>query len=136
MANSIVACPKCGVMTTEGAHDHRCGRGRPREWDREELANSLMQYIESNDIPTVAGFAYSHGLHREQVYEMPELSYGLKLLIAKKEHALETKALTGDVNCSMAIFSLKQIGWKDTHENTIQGKGGGPIVISSTDAEL
>lgn len=109
---------------------------RPREWDRAELLEQLLQYIETTDIPKVAEFAYTHGLHRQLVYEMPELADALKVLISKKEAALESKALAGDVNCSMAIFSLKQIGWKDTHENTIQGKGGGPIVISSTDAEL
>lgn len=109
---------------------------RPREWDRAELVESLLQYVETTEIPKVAEFAYLHGLHREQVYEMPELSYGLKLLITKKEHALEGKALSGDVNCSMAIFSLKQIGWKDTHDHTLGSDKNRPVVISKTDAEL
>jgi hypothetical protein len=40
------------------------------------------------------------------------------MCIAKKEGALERMALEGKVNTSMAIFSLKQLGWKDTHEQT------------------
>lgn len=109
---------------------------RPREWDRAELLQQFLEYIEKTEIPIIAEFAYTHGILRESLYEMPELSYALKQCVTKKEHALEAKALSGSVNCTMAIFSLKQIGWKDTHENTIQGKGGGPIVISNTDAEL
>ena len=95
------------------------------------------RYIADNDIPIIAEFAARHDVTRELLYEwddpFPTL---LKRCVYKKEAALERLALSGDVNCSMAIFSLKQLGWKDTHENTIQGKGGGPIVISSTDAEL
>lgn len=109
---------------------------RPREWDRAALREEFLQYVEETEIPKVAEFAYTRGISRDQVYDWPELTDALKACIAKKEAALETKALAGDVNCAMAIFSLKQIGWTDRTEQTVQGKGGGPIVISSTDAEL
>ncbi len=110
--------------------------GRPREWDRAELLEKLTQYIDTTDIPIVSEFAYQNGLHRQQLYDMEELSDALKACTTKKEAALESKALKGDVNVTMAIFSLKQLGWTDRTEQTVQGKGGGPIVISSTDAEL
>lgn len=110
--------------------------GRPRKWDRHELYDDLMQYIEKTDIPILAEFAYKTGITRDLLYEMPELSDAIKACAAKKEAALESKALKGDVNCTMAIFSLKQLGWTDRNEQTVQGKGGGPVLISSTDAEL
>lgn len=107
---------------------------RPREWDRDELVNALHQYIDSTDIPIVAEFAYQNGLHRQQLYDMDELSDALKACTSKKEAALERKALAGDVNCTMAIFSLKQLGWKDvqTREHT----GAMNVSISETDADL
>ena len=106
--------------------------GAPRIHDRDELLSKLMQYIENTTIPIVAEFAYQQGLHREQLYDMPELSYALKQCINKKEAQLEKLALNGDVNCSMAIFSLKQIGWKDTHETTLAGDAKRPIHLNAT----
>ena len=107
---------------------------RPREWDRAELEQELLQYIDSKDIPIVAEFAYTRGITRERLYEMEELAYALKACIAKKEAALESMALAGEVNCTMAIFSLKQLGWSDKQETT--HKGSVPVTISPTDAKL
>jgi len=107
---------------------------RPREWDRAELLEALLQYIELTDIPIVAEFAYQHGVQRQMLYEMSELADALKACVAKKESALERKALNGDVNVTMAIFSLKQLGWKD-----VQGRehsGTTNITISNDDAGL
>lgn len=87
--------------------------GAPRKHDREALRVKFLKYIEESDIPTIAGFAYSVGIGRQQVYEYPELADAIKRCIAKKEDILERGALTGQFNASMAIFSLKQIGWKD-----------------------
>ena len=109
---------------------------RPREWDRAELAEAMFQYIEKTDIPIVAEFAYLHGVDRQRIYEWPELADALKGCIAKKEGALEALALTGKVNCSMAIFSLKQLGWTDRIDTTLKGDKAHPLQISSTDAQL
>lgn len=109
---------------------------RPREYDRESLLLELEQYYEATPIPIIARFASDHDVPRELLYDWDEFSTLLKRCIAKKEAALEEKALSGDINVTMAIFSLKQLGWTDRTEQTVQGKGGGPIVISSTDAEL
>lgn len=109
---------------------------RPREWDREELRLSLIKYTAETDIPIVAEFCYRNEIRRDYLYEMPELTDAVKACIHKKEVALERKALMGDVNCTMAIFSLKQLGWKDTHEQTHKGDKLAPIVISQTDSNL
>jgi hypothetical protein len=109
---------------------------RPREWDRAELEEAFWQYIEKTEIPIIAQFAYEHGVRRDQLYEMPELSNALKACIAKKETALESKALSGGVNCSMAIFSLKQLGWSDKIDQTHKGDSAHPLMITATDSRL
>jgi hypothetical protein len=101
--------------------------GRPQEHDREELLRKLLAYIAETEIPIVAEFAAQSGLYRQQLYDMPELSDALKSCISKKEGALERQALAGKVNCTMAIFSLKQLGWKDTQSHEHGGPNGGPI---------
>ena len=100
-------------------------RGRPVKWtdDRlEELAETLMQYTEETEIPILALFCYENGIIREQIYELARknanLSYAIKVIMEKKQGNLETKALNGEVDKTMAIFSLKQMGWSDKIEQT------------------
>lgn len=102
--------------------------GRPREHDRAALLAAFELYIAQTTIPIVAEFAVSQGLHRQQLYEIDELSDAIKLCVSKKEVALEKGALSGDLNCTMAIFSLKQIGWKDAQKIETQAldRNGNP----------
>jgi hypothetical protein len=109
---------------------------RPREWDRAELLAALQQYVEDTEIPILAEFAHNHGVLRQKLYEMDELRDAIKACAEKKEWALEAKALSGKVNCSMAIFSLKQLGWKDTHEQTHKGDAAHPVMITAVDSKL
>jgi len=88
--------------------------GAPRKHDREALLQAFLSYIAENDVPIVSEFAYQNGLHRQQLYDMPELSDALKLCITKKEANLEKGGLAGELNVTMSIFSLKQMGWRDT----------------------
>src|SRR5208337_927506 len=115
-------------MTPAPAKPKHAG-GAPRKHDRDALVAKFLEYIENTAIPIVAEFAILNGLHREQVYDMPELAYALKRCISKKEMALEQKALAGEVNCSMAIFSLKQIGWSDKQETTLRGDPKAPLAL-------
>jgi hypothetical protein len=46
----------------------------------------------------------------------PELFDTIKKITEAKEVMLEKGALVGVFNSSMAIFSLKQVGWKDKIE--------------------
>jgi hypothetical protein len=104
---------------------------RPREWDRAELLEKLLHYVDNTDIPILARFAYEHGVDRQRLYEWPELADALKNCIAKKEAALEEGALTGMLNVSMAIFSLKQLGWSDRQEVAV--KGAIPLELKGSD---
>jgi hypothetical protein len=93
--------------------------GRPTIYTKEvirEIQIKLETYIESNAIPIVAEFAYQNKIPRQQLYDLPELSDTLKRLIDKKEANLEKGLLSGKLVAAGAIFSLKQLGWKDRHE--------------------
>ena len=97
--------------------------GHPVEYTPEIIAGivKLMdEYTESEDVPILAEFAYKNNIRRQTLYEQPGLLDALKRLTGKKEAQLEKLALNSKVNTSMAIFSLKQMGWSDKHEVTVE----------------
>ena len=110
--------------------------GRPREYDREAIAASFELYISNTPIPIVAEFAALHRLTKQFMYDCEELSDLVKQCTFKKEAALERQALGGAVNCTMAIFSLKQLGWTDKTDQTLRGDAAHPFVLSKTDLAL
>jgi hypothetical protein len=110
--------------------------GRPREHDRDAVMKAFAQYVDLTDIPIVAEFAYLRGIDRQRLYDWPELSDTLKRCIAKKEAALERMALSGAINCTMAIFSLKQLGWTDKIDQTHKGDAANPVMITAVDSKL
>ena len=90
--------------------------GRPpkvKEVDMPELVEKFRTYIEETDIPIIAEFAYMNGFGKQYFHERQEFSNLIKVAIAKKESALERGTLTGTLNPAMAVFSLKQLGWRD-----------------------
>jgi hypothetical protein len=90
--------------------------GRPRKYTREylaEIVEKLERYIDETPVPVVAEFAYKNRIPRQALYDHEELSDSIKRLIDKKEAQLEILALKGEINITMAIFSLKQMGWRD-----------------------
>lgn len=76
----------------------------------------LLDYIDTTDIPIFMEFCYLNDVNYTQMYEFTELTETIKKCRMKKESQLERKGLLGEVNTSMAIFSLKQLGWKDQQE--------------------
>lgn len=110
-------------------------RGRPPKHSDDqmtELVASFEKYIEETDIPIVAEFAYQNGLYKNYFYEHDEFTNLIKRATSKKEAALERGSLTGTLNPTQAIFSLKQMGWTDkqhlesinTNNNLNQDVGG------------
>jgi len=102
---------------------------RPRKYSDEQVQDikeKLADYIENTDIPILAEFAYINNVLRQVLYEYDEFTTLIKRAVAKKEAQLERMALTGDVDKTMAIFSLKQLGWRDKQE--IEHSGGINIV--------
>lgn len=109
--------------------------GRPKKYTDEiieQIRLAMEVYIQSVDIPIVAEFAYQNHIPRFKLYEFAENSeefqYTIKGLIDKKEAQLERLALTKEINPTMAIFSLKQLGWRDVTETEHSGSVGVSII--------
>ncbi len=82
-----------------------------------EIAELFLQYINDSAIPILSEFAYQNKIRRQTLYEYEEknqaISDALEYFRAKKEAQLEKGGLSGDLNTTMSIFSLKQMGWTD-----------------------
>lgn len=100
-------------------------RGRPFKHDYDRITKELLEYIEVTEIPILAEFCYEQGILRENIYAMADrdenLKYAIKKCIMRKEVVLEKGTLTGQYDKTMAIFSLKQLGWTD--KQTIEHSG-------------
>jgi hypothetical protein len=95
-------------------------RGRPNKYaaQKAELLLKFESYIAREKVPIVAEFASQTGILRDWLYDQPDFSTLLKKCVQKKEAGLERLALKNNCNTSMAIFSLKQLGWTDKHDHT------------------
>ena len=99
--------------------------GRPLEWTQEkiqDIINKLEIYIDDNTIPIISEFCYQNNIRKQRLYEKEEFSDSIKRLIEKKEANLEKGMLFGKINVTGAIFSLKQLGWKDKSEVDFNSK--------------
>lgn len=90
-----------------------------KESEKSEIVRKFEQYIAETDIPILAEFAYQNDVTRPWMYLQTELLTLIKKCMDKKESALERKALKEEVNTTMAIFSLKQLGWRDKEAKVV-----------------
>lgn len=86
------------------------------------LIDDVEKYIEEAEPPIVAEYAHLHGITRCYLYQLaeknPDISNTIKRISEAKEVKLEKNALNGKYQHTMAIFSLKQLGWKDAQDIT------------------
>lgn len=97
--------------------------GRPPKRDERELAELVKlfeEYVETHEFPVVSEFAYLNSIDRTDLYNRKEYSTVLKKSQAKKEAYLEIYGIHNKINPTMAIFSLKQMGWSDKQEVKIK----------------
>jgi len=93
--------------------------GRPPKYTPEllaQLVESFESYIDDTEIPILKEWCVANKVPANHIYDYPEFGESIKRCVDKKEVALERSALEGRVNVSMAIFSLKQLGWRDKQE--------------------
>ncbi len=106
--------------------------GRPRKYNNEEIEeiiDKFNKYINDSDLPIVSEFAYTNNILRESLYDYKEFSTVLKKCTSKKEAQLEKLAAFNVINASMAIFSLKQLGWTDKQDLSIGNKEDKPLKV-------
>lgn len=113
---------------------------RPKTGRYDNVVEELNKYTDETDIPILAEFCYQRNYTRDWLYRMAKdneaLDIAIKRCTGKKESVLERGALTGTLNQTMAIFSLKQLGWKDKIENDthIEFESDGFIEAMKTDS--
>ncbi len=111
--------------------------GRPREYDRAAIALKLEAYLDATPIPILAEFAARERVTRELLYEWDEpFPTLLKRFTNQKEGALERLCYDGCAKSAtaMAIFSLKQLGWKDRVEHS--GDKNAPVAFTVQESKL
>lgn len=110
------------------AHRNRRGvskhMGRPRRVSDKQLIKDAELYLQecrdNGEIPQVIRFAQRNHMTKQNLYHRADLNTDLfdsiKAITDEKQLVLEENALMGKYNATMAIFSLKQLGWRDKVE--------------------
>lgn len=107
------------------------------KYDIDELVQKMEEYTQSTDIPILKEFCFINNLsyqyvanlrqklenadldkmasdkESDDILEENKLSYSIRRLLMKKEFMLEKKALKNEIPINFAVFSLKQLGWRD-----------------------
>lgn len=103
-------------------------------WTKERidpLKAKFKKYIYGTDIPIIKEFAYLNDISRPTLYDIAnkdeDFAEIMQICIDKKEAQLERKGLNNEINTTMAVFSLKQLGWTDKHETAITGNINNPF---------
>lgn len=110
------------------------------KYDIDELVQKMEEYTQSTDIPILKEFCFINNLsyqyvanlrqklenadldkmasdkESDDIFEENKLSYSIRRLLMKKEFMLEKKALKNEIPINFAVFSLKQLGWRDGQE--------------------
>ncbi len=99
--------------------------GRPVEYTEdqiEDINKKLYKYIEENECPIIADFAYKHDIRRATLYDHKGFSYALEKMKNKKESALLYNGLSGEYNSQIVKLALAQLGYTDKTETKHSGK--------------
>ena len=96
--------------------------GRPvsEKYKTDFVLKQMNDYIDNTELPIFKEVCYQNNWDTARIYQLgnehPEILDTIKKLSNKKEVELEKGGLTGKYNPTMAVFSLKQLGWKDRQE--------------------
>lgn len=98
-------------------------RPKSPKYNKDFMLSTIEDYINHTDIPILKEVCYQNYWNSDYVLELrrndDELSRSIKRLLDKKESQLERKGLNKEIDKTVAIFSLKQLGWRDRQEITI-----------------
>jgi len=101
------------------------------------MTKIIDDYTNKTDLPILKEVTYMNNWLYEYVMELQrgseELSYSIKRLLCKKEVELERGGLKEKYNKTMAVFSLKQLGWRDVIEHNIDTNNVPTININVVD---
>lgn len=98
----------------------KIGRPASGKYNIAEMTRIIIAYTDETDVPILKEVCYKNNWDYQYVMNLQaaneDLREPIKRLLDKKESDLERGGLTGKVDKTMAIFSLKQLGWRDKIE--------------------
>lgn len=104
----------------EQEKDTKSKVGRPKTGKYDNLIKDIKKYTEDTEYPILKELCYKKHYNYDYVMQLQrddeELSQSIKELLYKKETFLEKNGVLGNLSNTMAVFSLKQLGWKDNVE--------------------
>lgn len=130
------------ALEGEASYFYWCSiSGRPRKFETpEDIYDQAEEYFSTckaiNEPFTVTGLAMALGTWRDVLMDYedgvygPEFSEAIKHVKLRVENGYELRLFCA--NPTGAIFGLKNMGWRDTQEHELSGKGGAPIATVTT----
>lgn len=99
--------------------------GRPNTGKYDNLIEDIVEYTNNTEYPILKELCYMKHYNYDYVMQKQKndenLSQSIKELLYKKEAYLEREGIKGNIAQTMAVFTLKQLGWRDNidvhHDN-------------------
>ena len=109
------------------AEKKKSGRKPSGKYNTAEMAEIINKYTDEAELPILKEVCYLNSWYYVYLTELQEkenelpiedrlLTLSIKRLLSKKEVELEKGALIGKYQQTMAVFSLKQLGWRDKQD--------------------
>lgn len=93
---------------------------RPKTGKYDNLIKDIVDYTNTTEYPILKELCYLKHYNYDYIMQMQrkdeELAQSIKELLYKKEAYLEREGIKGNLAQTMAVFTLKQLGWRDTIE--------------------
>lgn len=93
---------------------------RPKTGKYNNLRQDIIDYTKQTEYPILKELCYLKHYNYDYVMQLQrnneELSQSIKELLYKKESYLEREGIKGNLAQTMAVFTLKQLGWRDNIE--------------------
>ena len=113
------------------------------KYNIDEMVDIIERYTDDTEIPILKEVAYQNYWNYDTIMKYQRVNENLmqsiKRLLNKKEAQLERKGLNKEIDRTVAIFSLKQLGWKDRQEISFGEEQADEInikVIKSTKEDI
>ena len=93
---------------------------RPKTGKYDNLVQDIIDYTEQTEYPILKELCYLKHYNYDYVMQLQrdneELSQSIEELLYKIESYLEREGIKGNLAQTMAVFTLKQLGWRDNIE--------------------
>lgn len=94
---------------------------RPKSGKYDNLIEDIVLYTTMTEYPILKELCYQKHYNYDYIMQLQrdneELSQSIKELLYKKEAYLEREGIKGNIAQTMAVFTLKQLGWRDNIES-------------------